>query len=172
MGTRNEPDGWAEWTYWIGSADIGIGEALAHVLAAVRAREMHTVALGGGNKIADLLEPTRRKPSLAPPALHGEAVGGLLVGAAELVAALVGKNPELHRGRNLGHQARIEDQESRIGGAVIVELTVDHHPALSAHLRLAVELQPPGGQHLRIAADMGGILFGRRNVVRSRLAQV
>ena len=30
-------------------------------------------------------------------ALHGEAVGRLLVGAAELVAALVGMDPHLHR---------------------------------------------------------------------------
>ena len=49
----------------------------------MRAGEVHRVSLGRRDEAADLLEPLRRQPALAPPALHGEAVGRLLVRAAE-----------------------------------------------------------------------------------------
>src|SRR5262249_9083847 len=95
--------------------DRGVGEALAHVLAPVRAREVHAVALGGRDEPADLLDPVLVEPALPPPALHGKAVGRLLVGSAELVPALVREDPELDRRRHLVDELRIEDQEARIG---------------------------------------------------------
>src|SRR5581483_7473652 len=75
--------------------DARVDVALAHDLAAVRAGEMHAVALGRGDEAANLLQPLGRQPALAAPALDGEAVGGLLIGPAELVAALVRVDPHL-----------------------------------------------------------------------------
>ena len=70
-----------------------VGVALAHGLAAVRAGEMHAVALGGGDEAAHLLETLGRQPLLGPPALHGEAIGQLLVRATELVPAFMRVDP-------------------------------------------------------------------------------
>src|SRR5262249_15314579 len=106
--------------------DVAVRIALAHQLAAVGAGEVHAVAFGRRNEPAHLLEPVGRQPALAPAALNGEAVGGLLVGAAELVAALMGMDPQLHRCGNLREQLGIENEEARIGGPIIIELRVEH----------------------------------------------
>jgi hypothetical protein len=70
---------------------------------------VHAVALGRRDEAADLLQTVGFEPALAAAALDGEAVGGLLVGAAELVAALMGVDPQLDRCRDARQEAWIED---------------------------------------------------------------
>src|SRR5215216_2051150 len=106
-GNRDRGDWLKQATSQATLTDAGVGIALAHRLAPVRALEMHAVALGGSDELADLFEAFGRQPALAPAPLHGETVGGLLVGSAELMAALVGVNPHLHRGRDPRQQLGI-----------------------------------------------------------------
>src|SRR5690606_26982913 len=101
------------------SAHLGIGVTAAHDLAAMRAREMHARTLRWADEGADFLESLRRQPAMAAPALYGEAIGRLLVRPAELMAALVGIDPELHGCRHARHELRIENQETWIRGAVV-----------------------------------------------------
>src|SRR5690349_15315222 len=142
--------------------DLRIDVALAHGLAAVRAREVHAVALGRGDEAANLLEPLGSQPFLAAPALHGEAVRCLLVGPAELVPALMGVDPQLDGRRDLVEELGVEDEEARIRGAVIVEVGVDNRGTLAAYLPPSVELQLPDSHDLGIAAHVRHVLFRGR----------
>src|SRR5581483_714074 len=141
--------------------DVRIDIALAHDLAAVRAREVHGVALGRGDEAADLLQTVGREPSLAAAALHGKAIRRLLVGTAELVAALVRVDPHLDRRRDLVEQLGVEDQEARIGGAVVIEVVVEDRGPLPAQQPLPVEPQIARGDDLGVSADMRNVLLWR-----------
>src|SRR6478736_7373395 len=125
-------------------ADTRVLVAAAHVFATVRTGKVHRVALGGGDELADVVEPLGRQPLLAASALDGEAVGRLLVWTAELVAALVRVDPHLYGSRDARHQFGIENQEARVGGAIIVELAVNDGRTLAADHGLTVEVQLPG----------------------------
>ena len=139
-----------------------VGVALAHDLAAVRAREMHAVALGRADELADLVEAVRRQPALTAATLDGEAIGRFLVGAAKLVAAFVREDPLLHDRRHLGDQARIENEKTRISGAVVIELAVEHGRTLATGHLAAVQPQFSGLDDLGVTTDMGGVFLRRR----------
>src|SRR4030095_11803336 len=118
-----------------------VSVALAHILATVRACKVHAVAFGRCDEPADLFQTIGREPPFPAPTLHRETIRRLLVGTAELVAALVCMDPELHRGRHPAQQSWVENEEAGIGGAVIVELMVEHGRALAANDPAVIELE-------------------------------
>ena len=61
----------------------------------------------------------------------------------------------------LAQQLGIEDEEARIGGAVVVELVVEDGRPLAAQQLAAVELQLAGADELGVAADVGHVLLRR-----------
>src|SRR5262245_48195604 len=84
----------------LGAANGGLSDGTVrvaglHGLAALGARKMYVVGLSRRHEQAYVFQPFGRQPSLPTAALHGEAVGRFLVGAAKLVAALVGVDPQL-----------------------------------------------------------------------------
>src|SRR5262249_678696 len=132
---------------------------LAHLLAAVGAREVHAVALRRRDEAADLLQPLGGEPALPPPALHGKAVRRLLVGPPKLMAAFVGMDPHLDGRGALGQQLGIENQESWVGRAIVIDLGVDPGRPLPAHELGPLEAEFAEADDLGLAADVGNIFF-------------
>jgi hypothetical protein len=93
------------------------------------------------------------EPSLSATALHGKAVSRFLVGSPELVTAFMGEDPLLDDGRNLAEQARIEDEKSRIGSPIVVELTIQDRGTLPTRHPVAVERQISRLNHLGTTTD-------------------
>ncbi len=84
---------------------------------------------------SSLSQPSRR------PLWDAEAVGGLLVRATELMPALMRVDPKLDRPRQLIEKSRIENDEAGIGGAVVVELVIDHSRTRSALDTIVFQLE-------------------------------
>ena len=60
---------------------------------------MHARSLGRTDELTNLFQPVGRQPALSAPALDRETIGDLFARPAELVAALVGVDPQLDRRR-------------------------------------------------------------------------
>jgi hypothetical protein len=82
--------------------------------------------------MADLLKARWREPALPPPPQDRKAVGGLFIGPAELMPTLESIRPQLHGPRYLLQPSQVEDDEARIGGAIVVEQVVQHGRVISA----------------------------------------
>jgi len=109
------------------------------------------------NLVFNELRRRKRHPTAS---LDGKAVRRLLVGTAELMAAFVCVDPQLHvRGLELGQQLGVEDEEAGIGRAVVVELIVHHRRPLAAHRPAAIQLQLAPGDDMGVAADVADVFL-------------
>ena len=146
-----------------GLSDRPVGVAGLHGLAALGARKVYVVGLGWRHEKAHVLQPFGRKPSLPSAALHGKAIGGFLVGAAKLVAALVGMDPQLDGKRfDARQQFWIEDEEPRKSRALIVELVVEHGGSRAADDIVTVDRKHARRHNLSITTHLPNVFFGRR----------
>ena len=80
-------------------------------------------------------------------------------------------NPHLHGRSHPRQQLGIEDQEPRIGSAIVVELIVHDGRPLAAHRPLAIQLQCVPRDDMGVAADVADVFLGRGAGLRARPAQ-
>ena len=91
----------------------------------MRSGKMHVVAFCGSDEIANLVQPFFVKPAFATAPLDSKAIGGFLVGTAKLMSALVRIDPQHDRQSQSQQQLRVQDDEARIRGPVVIEIVVD-----------------------------------------------
>lgn len=122
---------------------------------------MHHGSTRRFNKRADFFESVGIQPSIPAAALDGEAVRLGFIRSAVLMPALVAINPKLYGCADASHQSRVEDQEARKSGTVVVEPRVkDRRPMATLH-RHSVDDQVSRLNEL--TANSFGIAFrGRR----------
>ena len=82
------------------------------------------------------------------------------------MTAFVRIDPQLDRGRELGEQSRIHDQEARIGGAVVIQLVVDHRGTRTAIEFVTVEGELTRRHNPGFSADVRDVIFRRRRLQR------
>ena len=129
---------------------------------------MHCIAPCGSDEAADLLESACCQPTFAATPLDGKTISGFLIWTAELMAALMSKDPKLHWGRKLAKEARIEDEEAGVGGAVIVQLTVHYGRPTTAAQSPLIQRELPGGYDRSVTAHLGDVFLGSWSTLRSR----
>jgi hypothetical protein len=77
-----------------GLMDRFVGVALSHQFAALLAVGVKMITFGRRHELTDLVQASRRQPTLPPASLNGKAIRCLFIWTSELVTALVGVNPE------------------------------------------------------------------------------
>jgi len=113
------------------------------------------IAFGRRHELTDLFQACRCQPALAPASLNSKAVRCLFIRTSELVAALVGMNPEFDRcGLDGAQQLRVDDEKTWVGGRVVVERIVQHCRPLPTDSRVAVDFEGASRNDLSAAADL------------------
>jgi hypothetical protein len=122
--------------------------ALAHKVAALRPARVRPVRPRGADELAHLLKSRSIEPAFVSAAANGVAIGFVLVGTDEFVAAFMTVDPELHGRRYFLNIRHVENDELPIRRrGIVVEIGVEHGRIAAANHTVPFEDKLTIGNH-------------------------